>query len=62
MIDNPQEKYPICSMTKRVTIMLDDELVKKLHAIQSKQIKESTRSVRFSKVLNNTLRDGLKKA
>jgi len=62
MIDNHQEKYPICSMTKRVTIMLDDELVKKLHAIQSKQIKESTRSVSFSKVLNNTLRDGLKKA
>jgi len=42
--------------------MLDDELVKKLHTIQSKQIKESTSSVSFSKVLNNTLRDGLKKA
>ena len=28
-------------MSRRITIVLDDDLVKKLHEIQSKQIKES---------------------
>jgi len=48
-------------MAKRVTIMLDDDLLKKLHEIQAKQIKESTKSVSFSRVLNETLRKGLKR-
>jgi len=30
-------------MAKRVTIMLDDDLAKKLHEIQAKQIKASTK-------------------
>ncbi len=48
-------------MTKRrITIMLDDELVKKLREIQAKLIKESTSSVSFSKVLNDIIRKGLK--
>jgi len=41
--------------------MLDDDLSKKLHEIQAKKIKDSTKSVSFSAVLNDTLRKNLKK-
>ncbi len=44
---------------KRITILLDDELLKKLHEIQAKLIKESSMGVSFSRVLNNTLRKSL---
>jgi predicted transcriptional regulator len=47
-------------MAKRVTIMLDDDLVKKLYEIQAKQVRQSTKSVSFSSVLNQVLRKGLK--
>jgi len=47
-------------MAKRITIMLDDALKKKLHEIQAKQIRESKKSVSFSRVLNEVLRIGLK--
>jgi predicted transcriptional regulator len=47
-------------MAKRITIMLDDDLVRKLHEIQAKQIKQSTKSVSFSRVLNDVARKGLK--
>ena len=48
-------------MGKRITIMLDDDLLKKLHEIQAKQIKDSTKSVSFSRVLNEVVRNSLKK-
>jgi len=47
-------------MAKRITIMLEDDLLKKLHEIQAKQIKISLKSVSFSRVLNDVLRKGLK--
>ena len=47
-------------MAKRITIMLDDNLVKKLHEMQAKQIRESKKSVSFSRVLNEVLRKALK--
>jgi hypothetical protein len=47
-------------MAKRITIILDDDLLKKLHAIQAKLTKESLKSVSFSSVLNEVLRKGLK--
>ena len=47
-------------MAKRVTIMLDDDLAKKLHEIQAKKIKESTKSVSFSAVLNEAVRKKIK--
>lgn len=47
-------------MAKRITIMLDDDLLKKLHEIQAKQIKETSESVSFSAVLNETIRKKLK--
>lgn len=47
-------------MTKRVTIMIDDENDKKLRNIQSKRIKEEQCSVSYSNVLNAALRKTLK--
>jgi len=48
-------------MSIRITIMLDDDLVKKIRLIQSKLIKKRNESVSFSRVLNDLLRDRLKK-
>ena len=42
-------------MSKRVIIVLDDDLVKKLRYIQSKKISKSTEHVSFSKVINDEL-------
>ncbi len=47
-------------MARRITIILDEDLRKKLHEIQAKQIKKSEKSVSFSRVLNEVLRKGLK--
>jgi metal-responsive CopG/Arc/MetJ family transcriptional regulator len=47
--------------SKRITIMLDDDLLKKLHEKQAKQIKESAKSVSFSAVINEALRNNLRK-
>ena len=49
------------SMVRRVSILLDDELDKKLRLKQAKLIQKSKNSVSFSKVLNDTVSDGLKK-
>ncbi len=48
------------SMSKRITIVLDDDLVKKLRIIQSKNIVKSKKSVSFSSVVNNELRKDIK--
>ena len=45
--------------SRRVTIVLDDDLVKKLRERQSKLIKKTTSSVSFSRVLNDILRESL---
>jgi hypothetical protein len=47
-------------MGKRITIVLDDDLVKKLREKQAKLIKESTKSVSFSSVINQTIRKCIK--
>lgn len=47
-------------MTKRTTIVLDIDLLKKLRRIQANQIKESAKSVSFSSVINQILEKGLK--
>ncbi len=46
--------------TKRITIVLDDDLAKKLRVIQSKKISKSTEHVSFSRVINEELRRALK--
>jgi len=46
-------------MAKRITVVLDDQLVKKLRNIQSKKISKSNKSVSFSSVINEELRKSL---
>jgi len=48
------------NMSKRITIVLDDDLVKKLRIVQSKKISKSTEHVSFSRVINDELRKVLK--
>ncbi len=47
-------------MNKRVTVVLDDEVVRKLHNIQSKMIKKEKSTYSFSRVINEILRKSLK--
>ncbi len=47
-------------MGKRVTIMIDEDLDKKLRLLQSKMILKNQTSYSFSRVLNDTLRKVLK--
>ncbi len=47
-------------MSKRVTIVLDDDLVKKLTSIQAKNIVKSKKSISFSSVICDELRNVLK--
>ncbi len=46
-------------MDKRVTIVLEEEMDKKLHKIQTDFIKEYKDPISFSKVLNEILHKGL---
>lgn len=45
---------------KRVTIVIDDDIYKKLHQIQAKQIFQTKKSVSYSKVVNQELKKGVK--
>ena len=47
-------------MSKRVTIMIDEDLDKKLRLRQAKMILQEQSSYSYSKVLNEILRKGLK--
>ena len=47
-------------MGRRVTIMIDDDLDKKLRFRQAKIIQQTQSSYSFSRVLNETLRKCLK--
>ena len=46
-------------MLKRITVMLDDDLIKKLRTKQAKLIKESNQSISLSRVINEHLRTRL---
>jgi hypothetical protein len=50
----------IFGMGKRITIVLDDDIDKKLRLLQAKAIQNSNSSVSFSKVMNEVLVKGLK--
>jgi len=50
------------SLAKRITIMIDDDLDKKLRLIQAKKIQNTNDSVSFSRIMNETLRQILKKS
>ncbi len=47
-------------MSKRVTIMIDDDLDKKIRMRQAKMIQQNQASYSFSKTLNEILRKSLK--
>ncbi len=47
-------------MGKRITVVLDDEVVKKLRMLQSKKISKSVGSVSFSSVVNAELKKIIK--
>lgn len=47
-------------MSKRVTIMIDEDLDKKIRLRQAKLIQQEQTSYSYSKVLNETLRKALK--
>ena len=47
-------------MSIRVTIMIDDDLDKKIRIRQSKRIQQENSACSFSKMLNETLRKSLK--
>jgi len=47
-------------MAKRITIMIDDDLDKKLRSIQAKAIQSTSSSISYSRVINETLRNKLK--
>ena len=47
-------------MSKRVTVMIDDDLDKKLRSFQARTIQRESSSYSFSQALNDTLRKVLK--
>ena len=48
-------------MAKRVTVMIDEDLDKKLRQLQAKMIQETSSSVSYSNVINHILHKSLKK-
>ncbi len=48
-------------MAKRVTIMIDDELDKKLRQMQAKLIQKENKSISYSHVINVALKNSMKK-
>ena len=49
-------------MSKRVTIMIDDDMDKKLRLRQAKLIQTEQKSISYSRVLNDVLRAGIGKS
>jgi len=47
-------------MTKRVTIMIDDDVDKKVRLRQAKQIQQTQATCSFSRVINDVLRKAMK--
>ncbi len=46
----------VIMLSRRVTVMIDDDLDKKLRKIQSRKIEATTASYSYSKTLNDVLR------
>ena len=46
-------------MSKHITIIIDDEIIKKLCQRQANLIKKEKRTVTFSEILCNTIRERL---
>lgn len=48
-------------MAKRITVMIDDDIMVKVRKLQSEMIKKSEKSVSFSKTINEVLRLSMQK-
>jgi len=48
-------------MSKRVSIMIEDEVDKKIRSIQANEIKNTNSSVSYSSTINKILKTNLKK-
>lgn len=48
------------AVSKRITIMIDDDLDKKLRLLQAKLISKTNESVSYSQIVNDELRKQLK--
>lgn len=48
-------------MLRRITIMLDEDILKKLRARQAKEISKSQKSVSLSQIINDALSKRIKK-
>ena len=48
-------------MVQRITIVLDTNIASRLRRIQADEIKTSSKSMSFSRVINRTLEKGLSK-
>jgi predicted transcriptional regulator len=48
-------------MSKRVTILIDDEVDRKLRILQAKEIQSTSSSVSYSGTINKVLKNNLKK-
>lgn len=46
-------------MSKRISVMLDDDLLEKLRILQAKRIKRTVKSVSFSKIIGDIIRKDL---
>lgn len=53
-------QYYTHNMSKRVTIMIDDDMDAKLRIRQARLIEKDKKSISYSRVLNDTLRKTLK--
>ena len=47
-------------MIKRITITLDENIIAKIRSIQAEKILKANRSISFSQVVEQILREGLK--
>ena len=54
-------KFSRCNMSKRITILIDEDLDKKLRSLQAKLILETSSSISYSQIINDTLRKSIKK-
>jgi len=49
-------------MSKRITVIISDEFMKKLHQKQANRIKKENTTITFSKILCDAIREGLSKS
>ena len=47
-------------MSNRITIMIEDDLDKKIRVLQAKQIQKTSGSVSYSRIINEILRKQVK--